>query len=81
MSALGREDPRVVHLAGALADAGYRVLIPDFPSIRALEIRRQQPDEVLAQLETLATDRQLRSRCFLAHGGVIFRRVCFARSL
>lgn len=59
MSALGREDPRVVHLAGALADAGYRVLIPDFPSIRALEIRRQQPDEVLAQLETLATDRQL----------------------
>ena len=59
MSALGREDPRVVHLAGALAAAGYRVLIPDFPSIRALEIRRQQPDEVLAQLETLAADRQL----------------------
>lgn len=59
MSALGREDPRIVHLAGALADAGYRVLIPDFPSIRALEIRRQQPDEVLAQLETLAADRKL----------------------
>jgi pimeloyl-ACP methyl ester carboxylesterase len=59
MSALGREDPRVVHLAEALAAVGYRVLIPDFPSIRALEIRREQPDEVLALLETLAKDRQL----------------------
>jgi pimeloyl-ACP methyl ester carboxylesterase len=59
MSTLGREDPRIVNLAGALANAGYRVLIPDFPSIRALEIRRQQPGEVLAQLETLAEDPQL----------------------
>jgi pimeloyl-ACP methyl ester carboxylesterase len=41
------------------------VLIPDFPSIRALEIRRQQPDEVLAQLETLVTDRQLVPGAFL----------------
>ena len=85
MSVLGREDPRVVHLAEALAAAGYRVLIPDFPSIRALEIRRQQPDEVLSQLETLAADRQLVPGVFLlmavAFSGVFALRAACSKRL
>ena len=59
MAALGREDPRVVHLAESIASIGYRVLVPDFPSIRALEIRTGQGSEVLARLEALSRDQNL----------------------
>ena len=59
MSVLGREDPRIINLAEALAAAGCRVLIPEFHGIRNLEIGRQQPEKVQQQLETLVADRYL----------------------
>ena len=59
MSTLGREDPRIVNLGEALAVAGWRVLIPEFHSIRKLEIRREQPNEVQQALENLAADQEL----------------------
>jgi len=59
MSELGREDPRIVHLAEAIASVGYRVLVPDFPSIRSLEIRPEQVSEVLARLELLSKNEAL----------------------
>ncbi|MGE4647742.1 MAG: hypothetical protein AAEJ59_06700 [Arenicellales bacterium] len=52
----GREDPRIRNLGWALRATGLRVLIPDVPSIRALKISVDQPDEVQQLLESLAAD-------------------------
>ncbi|MBO67950.1 MAG: hypothetical protein CL398_06520 [Acidiferrobacteraceae bacterium] len=59
MSLLGREDPRIAHFSEALALAGYRVLVPDFPSIRRLDIEKGQSEEILGQLELLVSDHSL----------------------
>ena len=56
MSSRGREDPRVRSLAWALAATGRRVVVPEIPSIRRLTIRVDQPREVQAVLETIASD-------------------------
>jgi pimeloyl-ACP methyl ester carboxylesterase len=52
----GREDPRIRNLGWALCATGLRVLIPDVPSIRALKISVDQPDEVQQLLESLVAD-------------------------
>jgi len=59
MSPLGKEDPRIARFSEALALVGYRVLVPDFASIRRLDIEKGQSAEVLRQLEQLAADRNL----------------------
>ncbi len=53
MAKLGKDDPRVVQLAESIARTGYRVIVPDFPSIRSLEIHKGQEDEVFSRLELL----------------------------
>ncbi len=59
MSGLGREDPRIIHLAGALTRTGQRVLVPDFSSLRKLEIRQRQSSEILDQLQRLLDETDL----------------------
>lgn len=39
VAAQGKDDPRLLHLARMLARAGFDVLVPDIPNLRALEVR------------------------------------------
>ena len=58
MAKLGKDDPRVVQLAESIARTGYRVIVPDLPSIRSLEIHKGQEDEVFSRLELLCEDQK-----------------------
>ena len=64
MAKLGKDDPRVVQLAESIARTGYRVIVPDFPSIRSLEIYKGQEDEVFSRLELLCEDKKFVSDKF-----------------
>lgn len=59
MAAKGYRDPRVVDLCVALAAAGFRVVVPDIPSVRALKIERGQPREVERLIGAVACDEVL----------------------
>ena len=39
VAAKGKDDPRLLHLARMLTRAGFDVLVPDIPNLRALEVR------------------------------------------
>lgn len=44
--AAGKEDRRLVNFAGAMADAGFAVLVPDIPAIRQLRLRASDSRDV-----------------------------------
>ena len=51
----GRDDPRLVAFAGALARHGFLVFAPELPGLRALRVGRDDPDAVAAAGEALAS--------------------------
>jgi pimeloyl-ACP methyl ester carboxylesterase len=51
----GRDDPRLVAFAGALAGHGFLVFAPELPGLRALRVGRDDPDAVAAAGEALAS--------------------------
>ncbi|MCB9663115.1 MAG: hypothetical protein H6732_03310 [Alphaproteobacteria bacterium] len=59
MSPLGRRDPRMLALHGALARIGFRVVSPAFPSIAELRIHAGQIDEVEHALLAVTEERSL----------------------
>lgn len=71
----GREDARMRRFGQALRAAGLRVLIPDVPSLRALRITADQPEEVKALIASLADDARLVTTDALALMSVSFSSV------
>jgi len=51
----GREDPRLVRLAHALAGARFAILVPEIASLRALRVRPEDADAIAAAIHELAT--------------------------
>ena len=51
----GRDDPRLVAFAGALARHGFLVFAPELPGLRAQRVGRDDPDAVAAAGEALAS--------------------------
>jgi pimeloyl-ACP methyl ester carboxylesterase len=51
----GRDDPRLVAFAGALARHGFLVFVPELPGLRALRVGRDDPGAVAAAGEALAS--------------------------
>ena len=51
----GRDDPRLVAFAGALARHGFLVFVPELPGLRAQRVGRDDPDAVAAAGEALAS--------------------------
>jgi pimeloyl-ACP methyl ester carboxylesterase len=51
----GRDDPRLVAFAGALARHGFLVFVPELPGLRALRVGRDDPGAINAAGEALAS--------------------------
>ena len=51
----GRDDPRLVAFAGALARHGFLVFAPELPGLRAQRVSRDDPDAIAAAGEALAS--------------------------
>jgi len=49
----GKDDPRLVNFADALARAGYVALVPEFTGLSGFRIRTSDVDEVIASFEYL----------------------------
>ncbi len=55
----GKDDPRLVAFARSLARAGFAVLVPDFPSFRALQVHSGNIDEIADTFGWLAAHTDL----------------------
>jgi len=53
VAARGKDDPRLVNFADALARAGYIALVPDFTNMREFRVRPSDVDELVASYEYL----------------------------
>ncbi len=53
VAARGKDDPRLVNFADALARAGYAALVPDFVNMRDFRVRPSDIDELVASYEYL----------------------------
>ncbi|MGE5547835.1 MAG: alpha/beta hydrolase [Solirubrobacterales bacterium] len=53
----GKDDPRLVALANTLARARFLVLVPDIPSLRALEVSASDREPILEAVRWLASER------------------------
>jgi pimeloyl-ACP methyl ester carboxylesterase len=51
----GRDDPRLIAFAGALARHGFLVFAPELPGLRAQRVGRDDPDAITAAGEALAS--------------------------
>jgi dienelactone hydrolase len=51
---LGKDDPRLVNFADAVARAGYVALVPEFPNLKGFRVRPADVEEVIAAFEYLA---------------------------
>lgn len=51
---LGKDDPRLVNFADAVARAGYTALVPEFENLKGFRVRPSDVDEVIAAYEYLA---------------------------
>jgi dienelactone hydrolase len=51
---LGKDDPRLVNFADAVARAGYVALVPEFENLKGFRVRPSDVDEVIAAFEYLA---------------------------
>jgi pimeloyl-ACP methyl ester carboxylesterase len=51
----GRDDPRLVAFAGALARHGFVVFVPELPGLRAQRVGREDPRAIAAAGEALAS--------------------------
>jgi len=51
---LGKDDPRLVNFADAVARAGYVALVPEFENLKGFRVRPSDVDEVIAAYEYLA---------------------------
>lgn len=58
----GRNDPRVAPFAELLARAGFRVVVPDLPSLLALRVHPDNERELAAALAAVIADRSLAPR-------------------
>ena len=52
---LGRDDPRLIAFAGALAEHGFLVFVPELPGLRAQRVGRDDPRAVALAADALAT--------------------------
>jgi len=52
--ATGKDDPRLVAFASTLARAGFEVVAPDIPSVRALQLRASDAQDIADAVEYLA---------------------------
>ena len=52
---LGRDDPRLIAFAGALAEHGFLVFVPELPGLRAQRVGRDDPRAVALAGDALAT--------------------------
>ncbi len=59
MTVQGKRDPRIIALARALCAAGFRVVAPEIPSIRALNIEASQIGVIAQVLDAIASHRGL----------------------
>jgi dienelactone hydrolase len=50
---LGKDDPRLVNFADAVARAGFVALVPEFENLKAFRVRPSDVDEVVAAYEYL----------------------------
>jgi len=55
VAAGGRDDPRLVNFADAMARAGFAVLAPDFVNLRGFQVRLTDVDEVVASYQYLTS--------------------------
>ncbi len=55
VAAGGRDDPRLVNFADAMARAGFAVLAPDFVNLREFRVRLTDVDELVASYQYLAS--------------------------
>jgi acetyl esterase/lipase len=51
---LGKDDPRLVNFADAVARAGFAALVPEFENLKAFRVRPSDVGEVVASYEYLA---------------------------
>lgn len=56
MSKMGKNDPRMQTMAESMASAGFRVLLPQLPSVAKLRITKEQPAEILRIAENVIND-------------------------
>ncbi|HSV29730.1 MAG TPA: alpha/beta hydrolase, partial [Candidatus Omnitrophota bacterium] len=54
----GKDDPRLVALASSLARARFLVLVPDIPSLRALEVSAADREPIADAVRFLAEERK-----------------------
>lgn len=54
----GKNDPRLVNLATSLARARFLVLVPDLPSVRALEVSAADREPILDAVHYILDDRK-----------------------
>ncbi|HLF59404.1 MAG TPA: alpha/beta hydrolase [Alphaproteobacteria bacterium] len=60
--ATGKDDPRLVAFAATLARAGFGVLAPDIPSVRALQLRASDSQDVADAVDYLADSDETSAR-------------------
>lgn len=72
MSILGKRDKRVRDFCQALCDTGFRVLVPDIPSVRATVIDPNQVDEIATIIQSILARPDLNSSGKLAVVGPSF---------
>ncbi|MDR3439816.1 hypothetical protein [Telmatospirillum sp.] len=54
----GKDDPRLIRLAGVLVEAGFTVLVPDIPSQRALQVGPENIADITDAVDYLAESRR-----------------------